>query len=199
MSDKRFPLSWPHGRPRTTHRRNASFRDYGKQVGIPTAFDRLQDELDRIGARDAILSTNMETRLDGRPRADRAAPADPGVACYFRLGTQDTVLACDKWDRVADNIVAIAKHIEALRGQDRWGVGTLAQAFAGYQALPPPGSDRPARPWREVLKRGILGPPQSIEEANHRYRQLAKERAGDEAALLELNLARDDAKRELAP
>jgi hypothetical protein len=33
---------------------------------------------------------------------------------------------------VADNIAAIAAHIDAIRRQDRYGVGTLDQAFAGY-------------------------------------------------------------------
>src|SRR5690606_37528542 len=112
---------------------------------IADANQRLQAELDRLRAKSVILSTNVELRLDGMPRSDRSPPADPGVALYLRLNGRDTVLACDKWDRVADNIVAIAKHIEALRGQDRWGVGTLEQAFAGYQALPAP------EQWWQVL------------------------------------------------
>jgi hypothetical protein len=58
---------------------------------------------------------------------------------YFKLHGKDRVLACDKWDRVADNIAAIAAHIDAIRRQDRYGVGTIDQAFAGYSALPPPG------------------------------------------------------------
>lgn len=39
------------------------------------------------------------------------------------------------------------KHIEALRGQERWGVGSLDQAFAGYAALPDPDTLQ----WWEVL------------------------------------------------
>jgi hypothetical protein len=109
-----------------------------KSVTIAVARERLQREIDLLGGADAILSTNVELRLDGRPRSDRAEPPDAGVAFYFRLNGKPIVLACDKWDRVADNITAIAKHIEAMRGMDRWGVGNKAQAFAGYEALPAP-------------------------------------------------------------
>ena len=72
-----------------------------------------------------MISTNLKLRLDGLPRSDQATPADPGVAVYFELDGKTIVLACDKWNRVADNIYAIAKHVDALRGQDRWGVGTV--------------------------------------------------------------------------
>ena len=62
-------------------------------------------------------------------------PDDPGVAVYFQLHDKERVLACDKWDTVADNIAAIAAHIDGIRRQDRYGVGTIDQAFAGYSAL----------------------------------------------------------------
>jgi hypothetical protein len=45
--------------------------------------------------------------------------------------------ACDRWDSVADNVQAIRKTIEALRGIERWGTGDMVQrAFAGFVALP---------------------------------------------------------------
>lgn len=56
-------------------------------------------------------------------------------------------MACDKWKRTADNIYAIAKHIEALRGQKRWGVGNVDQAFRGYMALPGIGETTGDNPW----------------------------------------------------
>src|SRR3712207_8918795 len=48
------------------------------------------------------------------------------------LKGEKRVLACDKWDRIADTIHAIAKTIEATRGIERWGSVTTEQAFAGY-------------------------------------------------------------------
>lgn len=178
------PLSWPAGRPRSTGRANAQFKDYGHRVSIATACNRLQEELDKIGADGIVLSTNVPARLDGTPRSGQPEPADPGAALYFRLAGRDTVLACDKWNRVADNIVAIAKHIEALRGQDRWGVGTIEQAFAGYQALPAP------EQWWQVLGCKPDTPQDQVETV---YRRLAKtfhpDHGGSEADMARLNSA----------
>jgi hypothetical protein len=150
MTERAYPLSWPTGWPRAKTRKRAKFAQRGndgwmKSATIATARARLQTELDRLGVSYITLSTNVELRLDGLPRSDRADPTDPGAAVYFTLKGKQTVLACDRWDRVADNIIALAKHIEALRGMDRWGVGTAEQAFAGYQALPA------AIDWRDVL------------------------------------------------
>src|SRR5262249_10559 len=72
---------------------------------------------------------------------------DPGVAVYFGLNGKPRVLACDKWLSAAENLAAIAGHIDAMRAQDRYGVGTLDQPFAGHAALRPWGS----ADWRLVL------------------------------------------------
>ena len=204
MTDKRYPLSWPTGRPRTpaASRDRAPFGSMKRVAGrsyesreslsVAEATSRLQVELDRLGAREIVLSTNVEPRLDGYPRSDRREPADSGAALYFRFGGKDTVLACDKWDRTADNIAAIAKHLEALRGMDRWGVGTLEQAFAGYQALPAP------EQWWQVL-----GVPESAsrEHINAAWRDKANtahpDKGGSDAAMARLNAARDDGLRRL--
>lgn len=96
----------------------------------------LASELVLLGASNAILSTNIELRLDGQPFSNRRQPDDKGAAVYFKLKGKDVSLACDRWDRVEDNIWAVTKHINSLRGQDRWGVGSIEQAFRGYTALP---------------------------------------------------------------
>lgn len=133
-----------------------------------------------------ILSTNVELRLDGQPRSDRGNPSDPGVALYFKLKGRDTALACDRWVRVADNITALAKHIEAIRGMERWGVGTVEQVFTGYQALPSP------EQWWDVLGVDSDAAADLIER---RYRLLAQtahpDRGGTDAAMARLNAARD--------
>jgi hypothetical protein len=138
-----FPLAWPDGWPRAKGRQRASFKRQGDRgwmeaLTVAIARKRLGDELDRLGARYVTLSTNLELRLDGQPRSGQPEPYDPGAAVYFHLQGKPIALACDKWDRVADNIAAIAKHIEAMRGMDRWGVGSAARAFAGYERLPAP-------------------------------------------------------------
>lgn len=216
----RYPLSWPFGWQRTTagQRKRAKFRRqetvYSSQPGgrswkrsadltVAGAMERLKIELARIGALDVIVSTNVELTTYGEPRSGRRAPEDPGAAVYFRLNGKDRVLACDRWDQVQGNIAAIAAHIECVRGIDRYGVGTLDQAFAGYDALPPPGaSNRP--PWRKVLgfedfPVGALPLKADIEIA---YRGLAKQchpdlQGGSHEATAMLNAARDQALEEI--
>jgi hypothetical protein len=159
-----FPLNWPAGWPRAVSRRASPFRTKaGKErLSISGAIRRLMPELDRLGARDVIVSCNVRPHL-----YDQAGVvSDPGAAAYFFVDGAPTVLACDKWDRVADNVAAIAAHVEALRGQERWGVGSRAQAFAGYKALP---AMPAARPWWEVLG---LSPTATADQIAARRREL---------------------------
>ena len=168
-----FPLSWPVGRPRAKYRERARFGSKGpgygvQQLSIYASLERLRGELGRLSAGGVVVSTNIPVRLDGLPYSKTRAPNDPGAAVYFRLKGQAHCLACDKWDRVADNIAAIAAHIGAIRGQARWGVGDLAQAFAGYRALP---AVSIKKPWHE-----ILGVPEqsSTDEIRTKFRELAQ-------------------------
>lgn len=193
MGTHAYPLAWPTGWPRARHRQRATFgttarsyRGVKSALTVADARDRLSEQLDRLNARYVTLSTNVELRLDGMPRSGQPEPRDTGVACYFQLSGRDTVLACDKWDRVADNIAAIAKHIDALRGMDRWGVGSVEQAFAGYQALPAP------EQWWQVLGVSQAATEQQIRDA---WRNLARtshpDAGGSNAAMARLNAARD--------
>lgn len=204
MSVSAYPLQWPAGRPRKAARKRATF---GKKVNnghwtetkdltVADALSRLQDELDKINARQPVVSTNLETRLDGLPRSGQAEPRDPGVALYFQLGGQPHCMPCDTYDRVADNIAAIAKHIEATRAIDRFGVASVREMFTGFQALPAPGAKRS---WRDVLMFGPAMLPPNRDMVEKRYRELAKERhpdaGGNAEAMAELNQARDEAFR----
>ena len=209
-----FPLQWPLGWKRTpaAHRRHAKFAKVHthhhpqtgawraiKELSIADALSRLFREIDLLSASSCVVSTNVETRADGMPRSDRRVPDDPGVAVYFKLHGKDRVLACDKWDRVADNIAAIAAHIDAIRRQDRYGVGTLDQAFAGYSALPPPGSSSSLWPWHEVLG---LRAHASLAEAETEYRRRAKvahpDNGGSAERMAELNAAIAEARQSQA-
>lgn len=161
MNAQRYPLTWPTGWPRIDPRDRGRAR-FGRRTTAPgqtwqslraisvnDATMELLGELRKLGADEGpLVSTNIVLRLDGLPRSDQREPSDPGAAIYFELDKKTIVLACDKWDRVADNIYAIAKHVEALRGQERWGVGSVEQAFRGYTAL---GSGDDNDPWWHVL------------------------------------------------
>lgn len=202
MSDEptRFPLQWPIGWKRTASRRVAKFRKGAERLSIADAIGRLKGELRRLGVYDRawLISSNVPTRLDGLPYAGAPQPADPGVAVYFRMGAkrEPKVLACDRWTRVADNIAAIAGHIEAIRAQERYGVGSLEQAFAGYTAIPQKtgGAD-----WRAEM--GFQPNEQvSLDAMETRYRELARQRhpdsGGSHEAMARLNEARAAARAE---
>lgn len=131
-----FPLSWPVGWPRTKDPQRSRFGTYYKKPTLAAGRDAVLAELGRLGASRIVISTNIELRRDGFPYSNRPEPKDKGAAVYFELKGKPCALPCDRWSTVGDNLWAIATHIEALRGQDRWGVGTVERAFAGYVALP---------------------------------------------------------------
>lgn len=181
-SSSRYPLLWPEGWPRSKYRHRAAF---GKH-SIAVARDTLLDQLRRLGATQVLLSTNIPVRAsDGLFYGNAAQPGDPAVAVYFKLKGENRVLACDRWLRVEHNLWALAKHIDAIRGQERWGVGSTERAFSAYKALPP------KREWWEVL--GLPGPRVSPEEVRSARRERAKEAhvdvGGDHNSMVEINLA----------
>lgn len=210
MNDEatRYPLTWPTGWPRTQYRGEARFQsraDYSTngharmKLRLSDSFNRLESELNLLRASAIIVSSNLVLGIRGDPLANQAEPRDPGAAVYFKLKGKDRVLACDRWNRTAANLAAIAAHIKAIRAVDRYGVGTLDQAFAGYDRLPAPGADnRPA--WRQIFKFGDTAPVTAA-DVQARYRALAKEIAdggGDtHGAMVAINVARDMAIAEI--
>jgi hypothetical protein len=189
-----YPLTWPPHWPRTAFRdrkppqflsvkKRADGSKLRVEIRLADARDRLADEIDKLRGADVLLSTDIPLRANGQPRLDAEAPGDPGAAVYFDLHRRPLVLACDRWNTVAGNVAAIAAHIGALRAQERWGVGSIEQAFTGYQALPAPES------WRAVLG---ISQGEGIEAARAAW--LGKLKAcgnqGDEAVRLNAAMAR---------
>lgn len=200
MTDHRYPLKWPQGWPRAKSRTfNASFRSGNRWVTVDRATSDLYFEMAKLLKTKEpkfVLSTNIPLRKDGWPRSDQR-PTDPGAAVYFKLRGQDRVLACDKWQEVAQNIRAIQLHIDAVRGMERWGVGTLEQAFTGHAAIPErtDGSD-----WRAEF--GFEpGTAVQVSEVQNRFRELSRQRhpdfGGSHEAMARLNRAREVALEEL--
>lgn len=158
MNTQAYPLSWPFGWPRVPQRIPSKF---DKKHTIAKCVDEIYYQLRLLNATDIVISTNLRVRQDGLPYSAQRAPDDTGVAVYFNLESGNHVLACDKWSRIEDNLWAIACHVEALRGQQRWGVGNVQQAFAGYQALPAPA----AGAWWTVLGVDRTAPQDAIRAA----------------------------------
>lgn len=162
------PLSWPIRQERTPRARRRINRLW-RGATVSTASLQVEDEVRRLGGDELVISTNLALRVDGFPRSGQPEPVDPGVAVYFRRKAQQIVLACDRYSEVAENLRAIAMHLEALRGMERWGVGSLDQAFAGYAALPESSS---AECWWSVL--GCQQAPKSTDELRAVYLAAAK-------------------------
>lgn len=184
----RHPLHWPLGQKRTPPilRKDARFGN----TSIGAQVDELANEMRNLGCRSWLISSNLRMRNDGLPFSQQRMPDDSGIAVYFKMSGKDHVLACDRWHRPEHNLRAIVLHIAALRGQDRWGVGTLEQAFAGYAALPPAASAPAKREWSEVL--GVQWDDESV-HVKARYRALVKQHhpdaGGDVAAFKEVQAA----------
>jgi len=188
-----FPLAWPVGWPRSSGApAQAHFGRKGQGETLYAARARLQDELRMLGAAAVVISTNLPTRNDGLLYSNAREPADHGVAVYFLIKAEPRVLACDRWNRVSDNMVALAKHVEAIRGQLRWGVGSIEQAFGGYKALPAVGA---RVDWHVVLG---VPPAASWEEIQRRRRELLEQhhpdRGGDPARAAAVNEAFSEAR-----
>lgn len=172
-SATRYPLTWPAGWPRLRghERTRAKFnrkewRSYNnpqnpsggynvsRSMTVSESCSRVLAELSRMGVEsgNVIVSTNVQTRLDGLPYSNRGEPLDPGAAVYWRTKKGDKVMAIDRYDRVADNLAAIAATLEAMRSIERHGgASILDRVFTGFTALPSP-EQASAPGWREVLK-----------------------------------------------
>lgn len=185
-----FPLAWPAGKTRTPrHKVEYSRFEPGSR---PTEVQNILDEIRRLGGRNPIVSTNLRLRNDGMPYARDRAPDDSGVAIYFDYGGGQKCFACDRWRTIEENLRAIFKSIEAIRGLERWGSKDFVDAaFTGFTALPAPGAAT-RRPWRSVFDMPSDWQPTKA-ELTARFRDLAKERQHQDGGLLELNLARNEA------
>lgn len=164
MPIESYPLQWPEGWPRTLQRRKALF-----STSLADARDGLMLELKRMGATHVVLSTNLAVRKDGLPYAKQRQPDDPGVAVYFRRNGHPQVIACDQWLRIDDNMQAIRRTVEAIRGMERWGSSEMTnRAWQGYALSE---GQSPSRGWWDVLG---VSPQASLEDIDVAFRQKVK-------------------------
>lgn len=159
-----YPLQWPAGWPRSEFTEVSKFGRY--------TFEYMRREvlreLDLLGADNVIISSNLKLRQDGFPYSGQRQPEDVGIAVYFKLDGEDQCIPCDKWHRIEDNLRAVVKTIEALRGIERWGAKEMVNAaFRGFKALPESVIVTPytARPWHEVLEVLPTASPEVIRAA----------------------------------
>lgn len=184
-----FPLAWPSHKTRTPHnaRRYGRFKKDDRWISRDQACRRVQDEVAKLGGAYLVVSSDVPIRRDGMPYSNRSVePDDPGVCVYFRLHGKPYAMACDTYTKLAQNIAAVAAHIEATRQIERHGVATAAETLQAFTALPSPkkpheilgvsagaGADEVRKAWRAKIT--TAHPDQS----------------GTHAAAAEINAARD--------
>ncbi len=172
----KHPLSWPVGQQRT----KPDDRDYGSRFGqgwsVPNTFNDLLLEMDRLGASEYLVSTNVKRGKLGAPLGDQKNPQDPGVAVWFKRRGKDYVLACDKFYYVHHNLRALVLIIESLRRLERYGTeGILEQAFYGFQDNMLPVAVEET--WWQVL--GLDPEHCTFDDVTATFKQMAKENHPD--------------------
>lgn len=197
MTIPAYPLQWPTGWKRTpasarttarfgkaSSHSNATGWKPGRSLTIAEAVERLRAELQRmrVSANDLVISSDLKLRLDGLPMSGQCEPDDPGAAVYWRDPTQagwpTRCMAIDRYDRVADNLAAIAATLDAMRAIERHGgADILNRAFTGFAALPGAGD---SGHWRDVLGVSESAGRDEIDAAYRRLRsQHHPDRGGD--------------------
>ena len=187
-----YPLRWPVGWICTDRPRRSYFSRDRTMAG---AREFILGELGRLKVDPGTveISSNAPLGKNGFPYSGQPQPAEKGVALYFRILGTNHVLACDRWDRVEDNLYVIGKHVEAMRAQTRYGVGSMVQAMQAYKALPLPQVRHCNRGyWFEIL--GVLetATPEEIEAAfRERALSVHLDRGGSDEQMSLLNRARE--------
>ncbi|WP_334743093.1 hypothetical protein [Nostoc sp.] len=121
-----------YSRTSAVERQRAKF-----EVTFGVARHQLLDELRLLNVSELVISSNIPLRRDGLPYANHSPPEDPGVAVYFNLDGDPYVLACDRWNKVKDNLRAIGLHVLAMRGMQRWGLVAPSKLLWDINFCPP--------------------------------------------------------------
>lgn len=207
-----YPLCWPQGWKRTKPgsrtrakfgtkstetRQRADGSTYqhkrSRELSINDGITRILAELKAMGIQswNVIISSDLQLRNDGLPRSNQATGnLDQGAAVYWRDGQQRRCMAIDRYDRIADNLGAIAATLAAMRAIERHGgAEILDRAFTGFVALPAPApEDKP----HQVLGVEANATRSEIEYA---YKRLAAQhhpdRGGSTEQMTRINTARD--------
>lgn len=214
MSSNHYPLQWPPGWPRhkAEDRKRGQFgttarRNWKTPITISEGISRVLSQLGkltkvgqefRVPPDSIVISCDIPMRKsDGMPYSNAKEPNDPGVAVYFNLDGEPKCLPCDTYNRVADNLAAIAAHIDSLRTMERHGVLDVKAMMNARPALPEK-TGLANMPWW-----GVLNVPEKagMETINYSYRNLLKvwhpdiPGTGDRAKYDELQRAYEEARR----
>lgn len=194
---EKHPLHWPTGYTRTKQRVKSLFKVSGNK-----AQKGLYHELKLLKAFNVIVSSNVHVRPDGYIYSDGLDHKiqDPGVAVYFKWKEKNIVMCCDQYLTVGENLQALNKGIESIRGMQRWGVSDfIERAFTGFTALPEGGVNKiKNRTWYEILE---CAEDADFNEIKSAYLEKAKtahpDKGGSSELFLEITRAREDGEQQL--
>jgi len=162
-----FPLCWPAHFERSKVKTYSNFK-----CTLVQARDGILRELDLLGARSVIISSNIPIKKDGQMYAgQKPIDNDHGVAVYFIWDKEQRVLACDAYYNIWENLRAIEKSIDAMRGLGRWKVSNMLKAaFTGFKSLENK-TPETVKYWWEILEVDVWADSNEIKTA---YRDKAK-------------------------
>lgn len=158
MTITAYPLTWPQGFNRTTHREAGAFK-----TSLPNALKNVQSSV-RLFAQDSRRKLENFT-ISSNVTLGAEKPADPGVAVWFVWDGLQVCIAVDRYSKVESNLQAIHHIIEARRVELRHGTLALVRAtFTGLLALPL----LPGESWKEVLMVPDDAKPDDVKYAHKR-------------------------------
>jgi hypothetical protein len=166
MNAEKFPLTWPDGFPTTENREQSKF-----DCTLATARDGIIYQLKLLGVSKYILSTNAQRNKAGDLVDGRLIYPNPGVALYFIYNDEEKVIACDKWKYLHENLRAVEKSLDAIRGLERWGCSDIINRAIGNMKALPEHSGPSSQAWWQIL--GVKQNA-SQEEIKKAYWKLAK-------------------------
>lgn len=75
-----------------------------------------------LGGKNPVISSSIPLLRNGQMQGSgKPVDGDHGVAVYFIWKNDQYVLACDTYQFIWDNLRAIEKSLDAIRGLERWG------------------------------------------------------------------------------
>lgn len=126
-----YPLDWIPGKSRTPVDKRLEPCDHNK-VDFLSAKRQLTKQLQKLEAEEIVFSSNVKTHSNGLPSVDPNSVEDPGAVVYFKSFGKKYALGCDKWNRVANNFMAIAKYIHDLLCLAEFGIGSLEKSLEQF-------------------------------------------------------------------
>lgn len=197
MIDLRFhPLTeWP-AKPTPANQRGGP---YSFRAKWNDTLELLEDELNRLKARDVVISVALapeDIRIDGWPRSNAKPPRHPGVILSFDSRHGPLRYLTDRYVDWRHNVRAIALGLGALRAVDRYGITERGEQYVGWKAIPAStsGGESPI-----TLLSKVADIPLALEGTDSRalYRQALKKAHPDHGGSRELLEQVQDAGRKL--